>query len=295
MRNRFMKEYFSKNQVSHSYLDKNIFKNYVKNANNANFLVYDKISNLKYDIRNKYHNNPKNLNIKCKYLPKQKLSNTKIGQNIDTSSFNNKHVLREFESLFEKTTNNNIANYFNGQELDQMSDFIKRIKVFNNNNFMKKLKRKKSKNKKIYNNDQSRDLSTKPYNYKGNTYSFISSRKSLNKYNCSDIYLSTTNASAYENTLVNESNNNYRKHFSYLKLDLDDYLTFNPIKRELNFDFKKTGRNRNSNLSQYKNEVERIKLFGNKGKVRNFSYNPKIKSNDVDKLIYNYRTLKNLI
>ena len=61
MRNRFMKECFSKNQVSHSYLDKNIFKNYVKNANNANFLVYDKISNLKYDIRNKDVNKISNI------------------------------------------------------------------------------------------------------------------------------------------------------------------------------------------------------------------------------------------
>ena len=286
-KNKFMKDYFSRNH----YFDKNNFKNYIRNSNNTNFLVLDKINDLKSTIRSTYHNNPKKLFKKSKYL-KNNLSNIKSGIPLKTNIFNSNHFLREFESLFENTTNNNLVEYFNGQEVEHMGDFVKKIKEFNYNDFMKKIKRKKSKNKKAYN--KLRDFSAKPLNFKGSSYSFISSRKSLNENNCSDIYLNTTNASEYVNTLKNESKNNFGKSFNNLKLDLDDYVTFGPFKRQINFDLNKNRRN-NRNLSQYKNEVERIKLFGNKAKYRTFSYNNKVKQNNIDKFIYHCKTLRNLI
>ena len=281
-----MKDYFSRN---HHYLNKNNFKNYIRNSNNTNFLVLDKINDLKSTITS--HNNPKKLFKRSKYL-KNNLSNIKSGISSKTNFFKSNHFLREFESLFENTTNNNIVEYFNGQEVEHMGDFVKKIKEFNNNDFMKKIKKKKSKNKKIYN--KLRNFSAKPLNFKGSSYSFISSRKSLNENNCSDIYLSTTNASEYVNTLKNESKHNFGKSFNNLKLDLDDYVTFKPFKRQINFDLNKMGRN-NGKLSQYKNEVERIKLFGNKEKFRTFSYNNKMKQNNIDKFIYHCKTLRNLI
>ena len=299
MRNRFLNNYNSKTQKAFEYLDKNKFKAFINNSTNPNFLAMNKINILKSDIRNKYRNNQKQSFKKSKFLSKDKSKKLSLKKNlhIDTNLINNRHIIREFEELFEQTTNNNIVKYFNGRKVEKMDDLVKRIKEFNYNDFMKKLRRKKIKNKKEYNNYKPRNLSAQPYNYKGCSY-YTQSFKTFQKdNNCSEIYLSTTTAATSRN-LGEENIINLGQSLNSFKYNINNYTTFHPLKKELSYNFEKIGNKRlgkNRNSSQYTNEVERIKLFQDRIKFRNFSYNSYPNKNNTDNLIYHYKTQKSLI
>ena len=298
MRNRFLNNYNSKTQRAFDYLDKNKFKSFINNSTNPNFLAMNKINSLKSDIRNKYRNNPKKTFKKSKFLSKDKPKKLSLKKNlhINTNIIDNRHFIRQFEELFEQTTNNNIVNYFNGRKVEKMDDLVKRIKEFNYNDFMKKLRRKKSKNKKEYNNYKPRNLSAQPYNYKGCSYYTQPFKTCQNENNCSEIYLSTTSAATSRN-LGEENLINLGQSLNSLKYSINSYTTFNPLKKELSYNFEKIGNKRlgrNQNPSQYINEVERIKLFQDRIKFRNFSYNSYLNKNNIDNLIYHYKTQKSL-
>lgn len=298
MRNRFLNNYNSKTQRTFEYLDKNKFKAFINNTTNPNSLAKNKINSLKSDIRNKYRNNPKKSFKKSKFLSKDKSKKLSLKKNllIDTSIINNRHFIREFEELFEQTTNNNIVNYFNGRKVEKMNDLVKRIKEFNYNDFMKKLRRKKSKNKKEYNNYKPRNLSAQPYNYKGGSYYIQSFKTCQDDNNGSEIYLSTTSAATSRN-LGEENIINLRESLNSLKYNKYNYTTFNPLKKELSYNFEKIGNKRlgkNRNPSKYINEIEKLKLFQDTINFRNFSFNSYLNKNNIDNLIYHYKTQKSL-
>ena len=114
-------------------------------STNPNFLATNRINELKNNIESKYHNKPNGIYKKIKFLSKEKLKKlkNKPGLKIETNFLNDNHFIREFEDLFEKTTNNNINEYFYGRKVEKMDDLVKRIKEFNYSDFIKKLKKKK--------------------------------------------------------------------------------------------------------------------------------------------------------
>ena len=290
MRNRFLKTYDLK---TISYLDKNKFKSYIDNYTNPSFLATYKIKKLQSDIRNSYRNNPKKLIKRNEFLSKVLSKNYKLKPNIqiETNIINNKHFIREFEDLFEKTTNNNIVDYFFGLKVEKMNDLAKRIKEFNYSSFMKKFKRKRSKNKKVYNN--LRNLSAQTYN-KDCSYKGLSCRTSPNKNNCSDVYSNTTYTTIGN---LEENKINFRKTLNNFKYDINYYTKFRPLKKELNFNFEKIEDKSlqvNKNPSHYTNIIERLKLSKDTIKYRNFSYNSKVNKNNIDNLFYHYKTQKYL-
>ena len=304
MRNRFLKDYNSKAKTK-SYIDKNYFKAYINNIDNPNFLASIKLKKLKSEIENTNQYIPKKFIKKDKCQSKDNLlktMNKKSGLKIETNFYNNKHFIREFEDLFEKTTNNNITEYINGKDVEKMEDFVKGIKAFNYNDFIRKLKRKK--NKKICNSNTYRtrnlsagaykpkkpkNLNTQPYNYKG-SYSILSCVTSQNENNNSNIYLNTTCASSMANYGDDKKINSEKNNFNY---NLNDYFLFNPLKRKLNINIDKYSRRSAKRLSQYKNEIERITMFNRKN-IRNNSYNPKNNRSKIDNFIYHCKTKKNL-
>ena len=173
-----------------------------------------------------------------------------------------------------------------------MNDLVNIIKKFNNINFINKIKRKKSKNKKAYNNYKPRNLSSRPYNYKGCSYSTkkYAINKNKNEDNYYDIYLST--ATATTNGNIREKNKiNYCKTLNNLKFDLNDCITFSPIKKGLNYKFEKIG---NLKQNYYRDKIERLKIFGDNKKYRKNSFNSRINKKSDDKFIYRYKTQKNL-
>ena len=200
MRNKFLETYNSKITKTLSNLDKNYFRDYINNSNDPNLLALNRINKLKSDIRNKYHN--KNILKNSIFLynrSKNSISNPRI--KIETNIFDNRHFIREFEDFFEQTTNNQIKEYFNGVKIEKMNDLVNRIKQFNNIDFINKIKRKKSKNKKAYNNYKPRNFSSRPCNYKGYSYSMkkFVTNKNKNEDNYSDIYLSTATVTTIGN------------------------------------------------------------------------------------------------
>lgn len=288
MRNGFLNNYNSKTKTTFSYFDKNEFKTYINNSTNANFLATNRINKLKNDIRSRYQNNHS----------KKKLKNYsyKTGQMIGNNISNDKRYLREFEDLFEKTTNYNIVEYFNGRKVEKMEDFVKRIREFNYSDFIKKLKKRKSKNKKAYNNYKPRNSSSLPYNYKGCSYSISTCRTSINENNCYDIYLRI--ASLKTSGKLEEEKKNKFEQINDFQFNLNDYASFNPKKKEIKYTFDKIGAKNlgaNKKPSLNKNQSNRIKLFRNEINLRNFSSNSKKNKNKVDNyLIYHYKTHKNL-
>ena len=287
MSNRFLETYNSKTHTNFFDLDKNNFGIFIDNSNNSNFLATNRINKLKSDI-NKY--NTKNKLEKCKFLSKGKSKNSNLKPNlkIETNFFNNKHFLRNFEDLFEQTTNNKILEYFNGKKIDKMDDLLKRIKQFNYIDFIKKIKRKKSQNRKAYNHYKPKSLSAQPYNYKRCSYSSARCLSNKNEDNISDLYLSTESATTIRNIREKNKINFYK---TLNNFDLNDCFTFNPIKKDLYYNNEKKG---NRKINHFRNEIERIKLFGNKNKIRKNSFNSRLNRDNVENLIYRYKTQKNL-
>ena len=310
MRNRFLKDYNSKTNFKFSNIDKQYFTTYINNSENPNILATIRINKLKSDIISKNKNIPKKMLKGHNYYSKRNLLkpiNKKSGLRLETIFFNDKGFIREFEDLFEQTTNNNITEFFNGRQIEKMEEVVKGIKEFNYNDFIKKLKRKKSKNKKIYIDYKPRNLSAqiykprnlsaKSYNYKDSSYSILTCATNQNENTNSDVYLNTTCASSIGN-YIDDEKMNYEKNFYKYKYDSNNFSLLNSLRRELN---NKLNKNRNKYFQrndrralQYKNEIERLKMFEKGNSVRISSYNPKNNRNKVDNLFYHCKTKKNL-
>ena len=284
MRNRFLEVYDSKTHNTFFNLDKNNFRVFIDNSNNPNFLVTTRINKLNSDIKHKYHT--KNI------LGKNKSNNSKFkkGLKIETNIYNNKHFIRDFEDLFEQTTNNKIIDYYNGKKIDKMEDLLKRIKQFNYIDFIKKIKRKKSKNKKAYNYYKPRNLSAQLYNYKGYSYSTATCLTNKNEDNYSDIFVSTETATTIRD-IREKSKVKFCKTLNNFNLDLNDFGTFSPMKKESNYNNEKIG---NRRINHFRNEIEKLKIIDNKKKYRKNSFISRYNRNNIDKAIYNFRTQKNL-
>ena len=290
MRNRYLETYNSRVHKTFSNLDKNYFRDFINNSNDPNFIAINKINKLNSDIRNKFHN--KKILKKSIFLnacPNTN-SNLKPRLKIETHTFNNKPFIRQFEEFFEQTTNNQIKEYFNGEKIEKMNDLVNRIKLFNNIDFIQKIKRKKSKNKKAYNNYKPRNLSSRPYNYVGCSYSTKNCGSNKKEDNFYDIYLSPANAKNIGNIRV-KNKLNYCKTLNNLNFDLNDYIKLSNIKGGLEYNFEKNG---NRKYNYYRNKSQRLKTFGDNKKFSKDSFSSRINKKNIDNFIYQCKTQKNL-
>lgn len=267
--------------------DKNKFLNYINNSNNANFLASNRIDFLKNKIKNNSINKSNQFNMIKRYQtfnsPKNlktlnRNNNLTTYLNSDPFSLNDKHFVRKFEDLFKQATNNNIKDYYNGEEIEKMDDFVKGIKEFNYIDFMKKLKNRKSKNKKSYNNYKPRNFSSKQNIYKGCSFG----KTPNNNDNFSDNNLNSIS-----------TDGNTQNNFGY---DLNNY-SFKNLKPSKNYCYTNYnncfGRN-DCKYNLYNNEIDKINLLEDKKKYRNFSLNSTINRNELNDFILKYRTKRNL-
>ena len=302
MRNGFLEGYNSKakTQTKLSYLDKNKYRVFIDSSNHDK-LISNKIKKLKNDIQVKSHNELKKLFKKNKNPNKNSFlrnKSLKTCLNIDTNFFNEKHFIREFENLFEHTTNNNIVEYFNGKEVEKMDDFVKRIKEYNYNNFIKSLKRKKSKNVKTYSNYKNRSYKTQPYNYKGCPYSVTSygNNQCQNDNNNYSEYVSTACSSTARN-FRNENKITFGNIMNNYGSELTNYTPFNTSRENSNYNFNmvknKTFSRNDRNSLNYKSDIKKLKMFEKNRKFKSFSYNSR-KNQDIDDYLCHYISKKNL-
>ena len=267
--------------------DKNKFLNYINNSNNANFLASNRIDYLKNKIKNNSINKSNQLNMIKRYQtfnsPKNlktlnRNNNLTTYLNSDPFSLNDKHFVRKFEDLFKQATNNNIKDYYNGEEIEKMDDFVKGIKEFNYIDFMKKLKNRKSKNKKSYNNYKPRNFSSKQNIYKGCSFG----KTPNNNDNFSDNNLNSIS-----------TDGNTQNNFGY---DLNNYSFKNlkPSKNYCNTNYNNCFGRNDCKYNLYNNEIDKINLLEDKKKYRNFSLNSTINRNELNDFILKYRTKRNL-
>lgn len=267
--------------------DKNKFLNYINNSNNANFLASNRIDYLKNKIKNNSINKSNQFNMIKRYQtfnsPKNlktlnRNNNLTTYLNSDPFSLNDKHFVRKFEDLFKQATNNNIKDYYNGEEIEKMDDFVKGIKEFNYIDFMKKLKNRKSKNKKSYNNYKPRNFSSKQNIYKGCSFG----KTPNNNDNFSDNNLNSIS-----------TDGNTQNNFGY---DLNNYSFKNlkPSKNYCNTNYNNCFGRNDCKYNLYNNEIDKINLLEDKKKYRNFSLNSTINRNELNDYILKYRTKRNL-
>lgn len=267
--------------------DKNKFLNYINNSNNANFLASNRIDYLKNKIKNNSINKSNQFNMIKRYQtfnsPKNlktlnRNNNLTTYLNSDPFSLNDKHFVRKFEDLFKQATNNNIKDYYNGEEIEKMDDFVKGIKEFNYIDFMKKLKNRKSKNKKSYNNYKPRNFSSKQNIYKGCSFG----KTPNNNDNFSDNNLNSIS-----------TDGNTQNNFGY---DLNNYSFKNlkPSKNYCNTNYNNCFGRNDCKYNLYNNEIDKINLLEDKKKYRNFSLNSTINRNELNDFILKYRTKRNL-
>ena len=267
--------------------DKNKFLNYINNSNNANFLASNRIDFLKNKIKNNSINKSNQFNMIKRYQtfnsPKNlktlnRNNNLTTYLNSDPFSLNDKHFVRKFEDLFKQATNNNIKDYYNGEEIEKMDDFVKGIKEFNYIDFMKKLKNRKIKNKKSYNNYKPRNFSSKQNIYKGCSFG----KTPNNNDNFSDNNLNSIS-----------TDGNTQNNFGY---DLNNYSFKNlkPSKNYCNTNYNNCFGRNDCKYNLYNNEIDKINLLEDKKKYRNFSLNSTINRNELNDFILKYRTKRNL-
>ena len=267
--------------------DKNKFLNYINNSNNANFLASNRIDYLKNKIKNNSINKSNQFNMIKRYQtfnsPKNlktlnRNNNLTTYLNSDPFSLNDKHFVRKFEDLFKQATNNNIKDYYNGEEIEKMDDFVKGIKEFNYIDFMKKLKNRKSKNKKSYNNYKPRNFSSKQNIYKGCSFG----KTPNNNDNFSDNNLNSIS-----------TDGNTQNNYGY---DLNNYSFKNlkPSKNYCNTNYNNFFGRNDCKYNLYNNEIDKINLLEDKKKYRNFSLNSTINRNELNDFILKYRTKRNL-
>lgn len=292
MKNRFFESNLKpKSQSKKSILDKNKYSVFIENTN-SDIMIAHKMSKIKRDIKN---NNSYN-NIKRPFKKNQndiinnntlRNNNLKTRMNINTNILDDKHFIREIGYLFEETTNNNIADYFNGRDVEKMDDFVKRIKVYNYNNFMKSLKKKKSKNSKMYNNYKQRNYAEIPYNLKSSLYSLTTCGNEYNKnkiYNNSE-YTRTLTSNTYRN-YMDDNNKKFGNILNNFGYELNNYTAFNSARGKINCICDLIGNNNeriNKKKIKVKNDIKTL-IDGN-NKRRTYSYNSKINKKKVYNLI----------
>ena len=300
MRNIFLEGYNTKKKnLTNFYNSKNKNKilDFIENSKNMNYLS-NGITKIKYDISSIDYNSQKNLFKKNHHLHKNNFlrnKSIKTCLKIDVNYFNNsKKFVREFENLFEQTTNKN--DFFNGQETENMGDFLNLIKQYNYNNFIKTLKRKKGINSKVNTNYKlKKKLYTQPYNFKGYlNYSKSSHRnnrsKNEKKNNCSE-YGSSTIATATSSIKNLGDEYNVRS---------DEHRVYNTENGELNLNFdgikdNNNGRKKRKSFNFNTNENKRLaNYFAKSNKFRSFSYKERSNRTNTDNNYIHYKTKTNL-
>ena len=248
MKNGFFDAYYHANNYKSFYLNRNNIKSYIDNYNNPNFLSATAMNKLKFEIKNKINNNNPQLVQRQNNFKSEKSNSLKnIGSkgSKHKSDFQkelfflkDRHFLREFENLFEHTTSSRMVNYSNGEKVEKMKDFLKMIKEFNYNTFMKNIKRHKRKNKEAYKVFTSRHYSAQPFNYKQCSFSNNLCRKNKKSNNYSCLYLSTIN-----DTIGSESNYNNSPLKTMRNRSLDRFFETNsPLKTQTTINNSKTRR-----------------------------------------------------
>jgi hypothetical protein len=285
MENRFLFCYNSQSTPKKSAIDKTNFLKYINNYKDSNFLASNYLNKLDLDIqKNKSYERTLNTDRICKNknLSRNKDDNT---ANINSIIYKDKHFVREFEDLFHEITNKKVGEYYYNRPIKNINNFLQGIQNFNYIDFMKKIKRKKSKNKKPQNQNQirQRNYSSLPsYNYIPNSY-FASYYG-----NCqNEKDNKSSNLSTDENSLEN---------FSY---DLNKYncSVLNSEKKERNPNYDDKAKNKNyrtccNSPNSYRNVINKVDLFRDEIKFRNFSINSKENRNSIDKCLYKYKSKK---
>jgi hypothetical protein len=284
MQNRFIESFNPRptTQRKNSLFDKDKYRIFIENTNSDKLIAY-KINKIQNDINNKSYNN-----IKRSFLRNKKDINDNILKNknlktsltIDTNFFNDNHFIREFKNLFEQTTNNNIVDYFIGRDVEKMDDFVKTIKEYNFNNFIKDLKKKNNKNSKSYNSYKQRNFTELLYNNKYSPYT-----ASQNEKNNYSEYASTMTSSTYRN--YGDENKKIGKIMNNLGYELNNYNNFNSTKRKLHFNYDLIGnksiRRINEKKSKFENEIK--KLIDKNNKRHSFSYSKFNRNNHYNFII----------
>jgi len=232
--------------------------------------------------KNKLYERTLNTDRICqnKNLSRNKDDNT---ANINSIIYKDKHFVREFEDLFHEITNKKIGEYYYNRPIKNINNFLQGIQNFNYIDFMKKIKRKKSKNKKPQNQLRQRNSSLPSYNYK--PYSYFTSYYG----NClNEKDNKSSNLSTDENSLEN---------FSY-ELNKYNCSVLNSEKKERNPSYDNKVKNKKyrtccNSPNPYKNEINRVDLFRDEIKFRNFSINSIDNRNSIDKCLYKYKSKKN--
>ena len=284
MENRFLFCYNSKSTPKKSAIDKNNFLSYINNYKNSNFLASNYINKIKSEIqKNKLYERTLNTDRICqnKNLSRNKNDNN---ANIDSIIYKDKHFVREFEDLFHEITNKKIGEYYYNRPINNINHFLQGIQNFNYIDFIKKIKRKKSKNKKPQNQLRQRNYSSLPsFNYEPNSY-----YTSCYGYCQNEKDNKSSNLSTDENSLEN---------FSY-ELNKYNCSLLNSEKKERNLSYDDKVKNKNyracsNRINPYKNEINRLDLFRDEIKFRNFSINSKENKDSIDNCLYKYKSKKN--
>jgi hypothetical protein len=304
MRNILLEEYNAKKKFQKKLENIKKTRKFIKNIENSKSfnLLPNKMNKLAYHISNIDYNNQKKLFKKNLELHKNnflKNKSLKTCLKINTNySNNNKYFIKKFENLFQHTTNNNIVDYFNGQETEKMGEFAKRIKEYNYNDFFKTLKRKNINNSKTFINfKQKKKTITLPYNFKGYSYSQSSLRtnksKSKNEKNDCWEYASMPTARATSSSIRNFGDENKNKNRIRLnnlgEYDISGYMypVYNTERGELhcNFDGNKNnnhGRSQRKSFNYNTNKDKKlINIYEKANKFRSFSFG--VKNNKINK------------
>ena len=285
MENRFLFCYNSKSTPKKSAINRSNFLSYINNYKNSNFLASNYINKLKSDIQNSKCNlyeRALNSDRICqnKNLSRNKDDNT---ANINSIIYKDKHFVREFEDLFHEITNKKIGEYYYNRPIININNFLQGIQNFNYIDFMKKIKRKKSKNKKPHKQLRQRNFSSLPsYNFKPNSnYNSCYGNCQREKDNKS------SNLSTDENSLEN---------FSY-ELNKYNCSVLNSDKKERNFSYDDKAKNKSCKViynppNVYENEINRLDLYRDEMKFRNFSINSRENKNSIDNCLFKYKSKK---
>ena len=283
MENRFLFCYNSQSTPKKSAINKTNFLKYINNYKDPNFLASNYLNKLDSEIqKNKIYERTLNSDRICqnKNLSRNKDDNT---ANINSIIYKDKHFVREFEDLFHEITNKKIGEYYYNRPINNINNFLQGIQNFNYIDFMKKIKRKKSKNKNPHNQLRQRNYSSiSSYNYRPNLYYTSCYGNCQNEKDNKSSNLSTD-----ENSLEN---------FSY---ELNKYncsvLNSEKKKRILSYDDKTTNKNYRAccnRSNSHKNEINIVDLFRDEIKFRNFSINSKENMNTIDNCLYKYKSKK---
>ena len=301
MRNILLEEYNAKKKFQKKLENIRKTGKFIKNIENSKSfnILPNKMNKLTYHISNIDYNNQKklfkkNLDLHKNNFLKNKSLKTCLKINTNYSSNNNKYFIKKFENLFQHTTNNNIVDYFNGQQTEKMGELVKRIKEYNYNDFIKTLKRKNINNFKTFNNyKQKKKIITLPYNFKGYSYSQSSLRnnKSKNEKNDCSEYANMLTARATSSSIrkFGDKNINRIKLNNLGGFDINGYIypMYNTERGEIKYNFDGTKNNNHRSLKKKSfnyntnNNKKLINIYEKVNKFRSFSFG--VKNNKINK------------